>query len=136
MQPDGIITIESPFGFDETLQRVNAAIDAQGDTVHFGTVDFQANAQAFELTIPSSYMILFGGPAPGGKAMGSSPTLGLDAFCQKSLVWQDAEGTTYLSFNELLALADRQGVSKSLALRVINFRLEKTFNEALQKEVF
>jgi uncharacterized protein (DUF302 family) len=133
MQPDGIVTLESPFGFEETLRRVNAAIDAQDDTVHFGFVDFQANAEELGYSLPPSYMILFGGPGPGGKAMAGAPTLGLDAFCQKFLIWQDNDGATFLSFNDLLVLADRQGVKKSPALRVVNFRLKKTFSEALEK---
>ena len=134
MQPDGIVTIKSPYGFEETLKRVNSAIDAQNDTMHFGTVDFQANAREQGIDIPSSYMILFGGPGPGGKAMHSAPTLGLDGFCQKFLVWQDGDGRTYLSFNDLVALAERQEASKTLALRVINFRLNKTFSDALAED--
>lgn len=134
MEPDGIVTITSPFGFEETLERVNTAIDAQGDTVHFGVVDFQANASKIGKSILPSHLILFGGPGPGGKAMASSPTLGLDAFCQKFLIWQDEDGVTHLSFNDLLALAERQGVSKALALRVINLRLNKTFGDALAPE--
>ena len=76
---------------------------------------------------------MFGAPAPGAKAMAKAPTLGLDAFCQKLLVWEDAAGTVRVSFNDLLALADRQGVPKSLALRVINRRLKATFSEALEQ---
>lgn len=134
MQPDGIVTIQSPYGFDETLQRVNAAIDAQDDTMHFGKIDFQASAAAQGIDLPPSHMILFGGPGPGGKAMSGAPTLGLDGFCQKFLIWQDGDGQTYLSFNDLLALAERQDASKSIALRVINYRLKKTFSEALAAE--
>ena len=131
MQPDGIVTIPSPYGFDETLERVNAAIDAQDDTMQFGTVDFQADAREQGIEIPPSHMILFGGPGPGGKAMAKAPTLGLDGFCQKFLVWQDDDGRTHLSFNDLLALAERQEADKTPALRVINFRLKKVFGEAL-----
>ncbi|MGI9201235.1 MAG: DUF302 domain-containing protein [Woeseiaceae bacterium] len=131
MQPTGIVTIKSPYAFAETLERVNAAIDAQDDTMHFGEIDFQANAAEQGVEISSSYMILFGGPAPGGKAMTSAPTLGLDGFCQKFLIWQDEKGRTFLSFNDLLALAERQDASKSIALRVINRRLNKTFSDAL-----
>jgi uncharacterized protein (DUF302 family) len=134
MQPAGIITLDSPFGFEETINRVNAAIDSQGDTVHFGAIDFQANALANGIEISPSYMILFGGPGPGGDAMANAPTLGLDAFCQKFLIWQDAEGKTHLSFNDLLSLADRQQVPKALVLRVIDFRLSKTFEDALSKD--
>jgi len=131
MSPDGIITIESPYGYEETIERVNAAINAQSDTVHFGAVDFRANARELGIEIAPSYLILFGGPAPGGKAMAESPTLGLDGFCQKFLIWEGSSGRISLSFNDLLVLADRQGVKKSLALRVINYRLNKTFGDAL-----
>lgn len=134
MQPDGIITIQSPYSFQETIDRVNAAIDAQGDTVHFGTVDFQANAEKLGIELAPTLMILFGGPGPGGKAMARAPTLGLDGFCQKFLIWQDSTGRTNLSFNDLLALAERQDAHKALALRVIDFRLNKTFSDALAPE--
>ena len=131
MRPDGIVTIPSPFSFEETVKRVNAAINAQNDTLHFGTVNFQANARELGVEIAPSYLILFGGPGPGGKAMADAPTLGLDGFCQKFLIWEDASGQIKLSFNDLLALAERQGVKKTLALRVINYRLKKTFGDAL-----
>lgn len=131
MQPDGITTLESPYNFEETIKRVNDAIEAQDDTVHFGTVDFQANTRDLDIEIGPSYMILFGGPGPGGKAMAEATTLGLDGFCQKFLIWEDSSGRVFLSFNDLLALADRQGVKKNLPLRVINRRLTKVFAEAL-----
>lgn len=44
------------------------------------------------VTLRPTVLILFGGPGPGGKAMASAPTLGLDAFCPKVLIWQDADG--------------------------------------------
>ncbi|WP_170287220.1 DUF302 domain-containing protein [Halioglobus maricola] len=131
MQAEGIVTIESPYGFNETLSRVKTAIESQDDTVYFGEVDFQANAASVGVDLMPSHMILFGGPGPGGKAMAKSPTLGLDAFCQKFLIWQDQAGVVRLSFNDLLALARRQQVSIAPALRVINFRLNKVFEEAL-----
>lgn len=63
-------------------------------------------------------MLLFGGPALGAKATAKVPTLGLDALCQKLLVWQDETGTINASYTDLLALAERQGVPKSPALQV------------------
>ena len=80
----------------------------------------------------------------GGGAMGDAGvlvalladavTLGLDAFCQKFLVWEDEQGRVFLSFNDLLALAERQDVPKRLPLRVINFRLNSVFSEALAEQ--
>ena len=46
MQPDGITTLSSPFDFQTTLEKIQAAIDAQDDTVKFGKLDFQARASA------------------------------------------------------------------------------------------
>lgn len=134
MQPNGIITLASPFDFEETVDRLTAAIDAQDDTVWFGRVDFQARAKEQGVDIAPALLLLFGGPAPGAKAMADAPTLGLDAFCQKLLVWQDESGAVSVSFNDLLAIAERQEVSKSLALRVINRRLSSTFEAALESD--
>ena len=132
MEPDGIITLSSPFDFPRTLERVHEAIESQDDTVGFGQVDFRARALELGIIQAPSTLILFGGPAPGAKAMAKAPTLGLDAFCQKFLVWEDDDGQVYLSFNDLLALAERQDAKKSPALRVINSRLKSVFGEALQ----
>lgn len=131
MQPDGITTIDSPFGFQTTVDKIKAAIDAQDDTVGFGSVDFQTQAFNVGVEVKPMILILFGGPAPGAKAMSNAQTLGLDAFCQKFLIWQDNDDQVHLSFNNLLDLAERQQVSKSVALRVINYRLNKVFKEAL-----
>ena len=40
-------------------------------------------------------------------------------------------GNVHLSYNDLLAIADRQSVDKAIALRVIDYRLSKTFSSAL-----
>ena len=132
MQSDGIITIDSPFDFQTTLEKVQAAIESQDDTISFGSIDSQQQAWAIGEEIAPATLILFGGPAPGAKAMKEAPTLGLDAFCQKFLIWQDENQQVHLSFNDLLALAERQAVSKSVALRVINHRLNTVFTEALE----
>lgn len=132
MAENGIVTLDSDFGFDETLDRVQKAIASQGDTMTFGIVDFQENAKAFGIALRPIRLVLFGAPAPGAKAMRDAPTLGLDAFCQKLLVWQDSDRTVYVSFNDLLALAERHGVGSSVPLRVINRRLNATFRAAIR----
>lgn len=133
MKDAGLITIDSPYDFAGTKEAFFAAIDEQSDTVHFGEVDFTARSKAHGVALDPMLLILFGGPGPGGKAMKKAPTLGLDAFCQKMLIWQDAGGEVHVTFNDLLALADRQQVSGGLPLRVINSRLKKTFSEALEQ---
>ncbi len=132
LEGDGLITLESPHGFGETLRRLRDAVNAQDDTVWFGEVDFEDRARAVGVAIEPAQLLLFGGPGPGGRAMSAAPSLGLDAFCQKVLVVQDEAGNVRVIMNDLLALAERHTVSKSLPLRVINRRIQKTFAAALE----
>ncbi len=132
--PDtGLVTLDSPHDFKTTETLIIDAIDAQGDTVSFATVDFTERAKKFGVSLAPIRLILFGAPGPGGKAMSVAPTLGLDAFCQKMLIWQDTEGSVHVTFNDLLILAEHQQVSGGMPLRVINYRIKKTFSEALEQ---
>ena len=133
MADAGLVTLDSTHDFGTTEKRILDAITAQSDTVTFGRVDFAARSAKYGVVLQPTLLILFGGPGPGGKAMGSAPTLGLDAFCQKLLIWQDASGTVHVTFNDLLALADRQKVSGGIPLRLINRRLKETFSKALEQ---
>ena len=132
MPETGLVTLKSTHDFGATEKRILDAINAQSDTVIFGRVDFAARSARHGVVLQPTVLILFGGPGPGGKAMESAPTLGLDAFCQKLLIWQDARGAVHVTFNDLLTLADRQNVSGGVPLRLINRRLQETFSVALE----
>lgn len=129
---NGLVTLDSPYDFSTTEKRILESINAQSDTVSFGTVDFTERSKKHGVVLPPMRLLLFGGPGPGGKAMKSAPSLGLDAFCQKMLIWQDNEGKTHVTFNNLLEIATRQEVSGGIALMVINRRIKKTFTDSLK----
>ena len=127
----GLVTLDSPYDFAATEERIMEAINAQSDTVTFGTVDFTERSKKSGVILQPMRLLLFGGPGPGGRAMKSAPTLGLDAFCQKMLIWQDDDGGVHVTFNDLLTIAARQQVSGGVALRLINRRIKATFAESL-----
>ncbi|TLU64128.1 DUF302 domain-containing protein [Thalassotalea litorea] len=128
----GITTLDSPYDFEKTKQRVMSAIKAQSDTVVFGEVNFNERARSYGVDLPPLVLVLFGGPGPGGKAMAAAPTLGLNGFCQKLLIWQGDDGKINVSFNDLLDMAKQQNAETTLPLRVVNRRLNKTFSDALE----
>ena len=130
MKPDGIITHQSDYDFETTLENVHKAITNAEGTAVFGEMDFQARSREVGVELPRARLILWGAPVPGAKAMASGPTLGLDAFCQKFLIWEGEDGKVRLSYNDLLALADRQGV-RSPPLQVITRQIEHTFEPAV-----
>jgi hypothetical protein len=45
----------------------------------------------------------------------------------------DSEGAVHVTFNDLLALAERQQVSGGIPLRIIDAPLKKTFTLALEQ---
>lgn len=129
MTDDGIITLNSKLSFEESVIKATKAIKGNSDVVIFDTIDYQAKVKIQGVDINKTTLIMFGAPKPGGQSMDGSQTLGLDAFPQKFLVWQDEQGT-HVSYNELTAMADRQDVHKTISLRVIQYRLNSTFEAA------
>lgn len=127
----GITTLDSPHDFAETTRRLMEAITAQSDTIVFAELDFAARSREHGVELPPTTLILFGAPAPGGRCMQDEPQLGLDAFCQKLLVWEDDAGVVHASFNDLLVLAEREGLDANLALGHVNGRVRDTLEASL-----
>jgi uncharacterized protein (DUF302 family) len=132
MKKSGITTLNSRHSFDDTYQKSLAIIKSNSDVVIFDEIDFQAKALSQDVSIGKTKLILFGAPKPGGKSMADAQTLGLDAFPQKYLVWQDGDGV-HVSYNNLTEIADRQNTKKSIALRIIQYRLDSSFKKGFDE---
>ncbi|GGZ89863.1 DUF302 domain-containing protein [Algibacter mikhailovii] len=130
----GIISIKSDFDFNQTVQNLKAIVEAQNDTRWFGDIDFQKDAKALGVEIQPATLLLFGGPAPGGKAMMTMPKIGLDAFCQKLLVYKKDNGEIWIAFNDIVAFAKLYYGSFTKPQAMINQRLKVTFTKAVLKQ--
>ena len=128
----GIIQMTSAHTLPETIIRLKNAILGQGDTVWFGQVDFQKDAVSQGVQIPGSTLLLFGGPKPGGLAMAEFPKLGLDAFCQKLLVYEAPGGSVKIAFNDIVKLAELHYGESNKPQQVINTRLSATCENAIK----
>jgi uncharacterized protein (DUF302 family) len=105
----GLTSIQSRFGPRETMDRLEAEIRAQGMTV-FARIDHSAAAAEVGLTLPPTELIIFGNARAGTPLMQSVQTVGID-LPLKALVWEDASGTTWLSYNEPGWIVQRHGVA-------------------------
>ena len=103
----GLVTRESPHDIAGTMTRLEQALDANGLMV-VATVDHSANAASAGLTLPSTYLVIFGNPNAGTPLMQQSRTIAID-LPQKMLVWEDA-GTVYIAYNDPAYLAERHGL--------------------------
>ena len=108
---DGLTTIRSRFGPKETMDRLQAEIRAKGMTV-FARIDHAAGAAEVGLTLRPTELIIFGNARGGTPLMESVQTVGID-LPLKALVWEDAGGETYLSYNEPSWIAQRHNVANA-----------------------
>lgn len=131
----GITDLASDFGYAETIQRLREAVMMQGDTVWFGEIDFHSLAAEEGVDLPRSTLLLFGGPKPGGVAMAQFPQLGLDAFCQKLLVYEDGDNEVRVIFNDIVAMAKLHYGRSAEPHAIINGRLTTTFEGAIRRPV-
>jgi uncharacterized protein (DUF302 family) len=107
MAIDGLVTLRSAHDFKTTLGRLLQVLKAKGVTV-FAQIDHAAGAAGVGLTLRPTTLVVFGNPAAGTPLMQAAQTAGID-LPLKALVWQDAEGAAYLSYNDVAWIAARHG---------------------------
>ena len=108
MAADGLTTIRSSFGAQDTMNRLETAVKAKGMTV-FARIDHAAGAAAVGLPLRPTEVLIFGNAKGGTPLMQSVQTIGID-LPLKALVWQDAAGDIWLSYNDPDWLARRHGL--------------------------
>ena len=128
----GIIELESEFAFDQTVERIKTTILAEGDTVWFQDIDYQQQARNFNIELPSSMLLVFGAPTPGAIAMREYPSIGLDAFGQKVLVYEQ-DNKVKVIYNDIPAFADLHYGGNAIVHQIIKFRLNSTLSSAIER---
>ncbi|MGY2906807.1 DUF302 domain-containing protein [Bradyrhizobium sp. URHC0002] len=108
MSADGLITVSSSFGPEETMKRLEAEVRAKGMTI-FARVDHAAGAAEAGLPLRPTDLLIFGAAKGGTPLMQAAQTIGID-LPLKALVWQDEAGRTFLSYNDPAYLARRHGL--------------------------
>src|SRR6201993_2366453 len=105
---EGLTSVRSNFGPKETMDRLEAEIRAQRMTV-FARIDHAGGAALVGLQLAPTELIIFGNARGGTPLMQSVQTVGID-LPLKALVWEDAAGKTWLSYNEPSWIAQRHNV--------------------------
>jgi uncharacterized protein (DUF302 family) len=98
MANDGLITLPSTHDFETTLGRLLAALKEKSITV-FARVDHAAGAKDVGLRLRPTTLVMFGNPLTGTPLMELSQIAGID-LPLKALIWEDADGTVRLSYND------------------------------------
>jgi uncharacterized protein (DUF302 family) len=98
------------------MNRLEAEVKAKGMTV-FARIDHAAGAVEAGLSLRPMEVLIFGNAKAGTPLMQSFQTIGID-LPLKALVWQDAAGDTWLSYNDPAWLAQRHGLGGEIEAAV------------------
>jgi uncharacterized protein (DUF302 family) len=113
MSENGLTTLPSAHGANETMDRLEADVKAKGLTV-FARIDHAAGAKEAGLTLRPTEVLIFGNAKGGTPLMQALQTTGID-LPLKALVWEDPGGKVWLSYNEPAWIAARHGDAASVS---------------------
>ena len=113
MAADGLLTIRSSYGPEETMNRFEAGVKEKGMTV-FARVDHAAGAAAVDLSLRPTDLLIFGNAPGGTPLMQSSQTIEIDLPI-KALVWQLHRATH--GFRTMIQPGSRNGTGWVTRLR-------------------
>jgi len=106
---NGIVTVRSKFGVEETIDRLKKDIAAKG-IMFFSAVDQAALAKNAGIELKPSTLLQFGNPPLGTQFITANPTAGLD-WPVRVLVSQDGSGAVWVSYSDFSWIARRHGIT-------------------------
>jgi uncharacterized protein (DUF302 family) len=118
----GIASKPSVHSVDETVAKLKSLLDAKGVTI-FTIVDHSGEAAKVGLKMCPTKLVIFGNPKAGTPVMIAAPSIAID-LPLKILVWEDADGKVWCSYNEPEYLQARHHVPQDL---VANISVAETF---------
>ena len=107
-----IVDIPSHHSVDETVEKLKGILAAKGVTL-FALVDHSGEAEKVGLKMRPTKLLIFGSPKGGTPLMLAAPSIAID-LPLKILIWEDATGKVWVSYNSLAYLQERHGVPQEL----------------------
>lgn len=109
---EGIVTRLSPFSVEETLVRLQEALQSHNLSL-FTHIDHSEEARKVGLEMRETHVLIFGNPRGGTPLMIASPLLALD-LPLKALIWQDDNEYVWVSYTSATYLAARYTIPANL----------------------
>lgn len=120
-----MIHLPSHHSVEETLQRLQSLLAEKSVNI-FALVDHSGEAAKAGLQMRPTKLLIFGNPKAGTPLMQAAPSLAID-LPLKALIWEDADGKIWLTFNDPAYLQHRHGFPGALIanLSAVNGLLAK-----------
>ena len=109
---NGIVDKPTNHSVDETVEKLKGILQSKGVTL-FATVDHGGEAAKVGMKMPPTKLLIFGSPKAGTPLMLARPSVAID-LPLKILIWEDAQGKAWLSYNRPAYLQERHGIPAEL----------------------
>jgi uncharacterized protein (DUF302 family) len=113
---NGIVNVTSNHSVDETVERVKNILQAKG-VMLFAVIDHSGEAAKVGIKMRPTKLLIFGSPKAGSPLMLAAPSIAID-LPLKILVWEDADGKVWLSYNSQEYLQQRHGLPQDLVQNI------------------
>ena len=108
----GIVDTPSNHSVDETVEKLKGILQSKGVNL-FGLIDHSGEAEKVGLKMPPTKLLIFGSAKAGPPLMLTAPSIAID-LPLKILVWEDAQGKVWVSYNSRDYLGSRHGLPPEL----------------------
>jgi uncharacterized protein (DUF302 family) len=108
----GVVSLPSQHSVEETVENLKGILTAKG-VMLFALVDHSGEAAKAGMKMPPTKLLIFGSPKAGTPVMLAAPSIAID-LPLKILVWEDASGKVWLSYNSPAYLKKRHHVPDDL----------------------
>jgi uncharacterized protein (DUF302 family) len=106
---EGIITTRSKQSFTKTKNSLLKSIHDNQKLELIASLDHQANAASVGMSLRPTYVLMVSYPEISSRMLRDNALLGLD-LPHKILVWENAKGRVFVSYNAIDFIAKRQGM--------------------------
>jgi uncharacterized protein (DUF302 family) len=108
----GIVSIPSHHPVDETVEKLEKALEAKGVKL-FALIDHSGEAEKAGMQMRPTKLLIFGNPKAGTPLIVAVPSIAID-LPMKILVSEDADGKVWISYNAPAYIQARHGLSQEL----------------------
>jgi uncharacterized protein (DUF302 family) len=102
---NGIISKPTSHSVDEAVKKIEMMLQTKGIKL-FALIDHSGEAETTGLKMPPTKLLIFGNPKGGTPLMLATPSVAID-LPLKLLVWEDAAGQCWISYNSPQYLQQR-----------------------------
>jgi uncharacterized protein (DUF302 family) len=112
LAPQGIVDKPSNHPVNETVERLKTLLQSRGVTL-FALIDHSGEAEKAGMKMRPTKLLIFGNPKAGTPVMLAAPRSAID-LPLKILIWEDAQGKVWASYNSPDYLQERHSLPPEL----------------------